>query len=81
DYNIYMGRLLTPKGKTLFPADMRLLCHWNLRAEIKANYNKGKEGLEKQRTTYEVMKRIIPQDIPQEVINADRYQWNPFTNT
>lgn len=81
DYNIYMGRLLTSKGKTLFPADMRLLCHWNLRDEIKANYNKGKEGLEKQRTTYEVMKRIIAQDIPKEVINADRYQWNPFTNT
>ena len=81
DYNIYMGHLLTPKGKTLFPADMRLLCHWNLRDEIKANYNKGKEGLEKQRTTYEVMKRIIAQDIPKEAINANRYEWNPFTNT
>ena len=81
DYNIYMGRLLTPKGKTIFPADMRLLCHWNLRDEIKANYNKGKEGLEKQRTTYEVMKRIIAQDIPKEVINADRFEWNPTTNT
>lgn len=81
DYNIYMGRLLTPKGKTIFPADMRLLCHWNLRDEIKANYNKGKEGLEKQRTTYEVMKRIIAQDIPKEVINADRFEWNPFNNT
>ena len=44
-----MGHLLTPKGKTIFPSDMRLLCHWNLRDEIKANYNKGKEGLEKQR--------------------------------
>ena len=31
DYNIYMGHLLTPKGKTIFPSDMRLLCHWNLR--------------------------------------------------
>lgn len=81
DYNIYMGRLLTSKGKTLFPADMRLLCHWNLRDEIKANYNKGKEGLEKQRTTYEVMKRIIAQDIPKEVINANRHEWNPTTNT
>lgn len=81
DYNIYMGRLLTQKGKTIFPADMRLLCHWNLRDEIKANYNKGKEGLEKQRTTYEVMKRIIAQDIPKEAINANRYEWNPTTNT
>ena len=45
---------------------MILLSHWNLRDEIKANYNKGKEGLDKQRTVYEVMKRIISQDIPVE---------------
>lgn len=81
DYNIYMGHLLTPKGKTIFPSDMRLLCHWNLRDEIKANYNKGKEGLEKQRMVYEVMKRIISQEIPKEVINSDRYEWNPYANT
>lgn len=81
DYNIYMGHLLTPKGKTIFPADMRLLCHWNLRDEIKANYNKGKEGLEKQRMVYEVMKRIISQEIPKEAINSDRYDWNPYANT
>lgn len=60
---------------------MRLLCHWNLRDEIKANYNKGKEGLEKQRMVYEVMKRIISQEIPKEVINSDRYEWNPYANT
>lgn len=81
DYNIYMGHLLTPKGKTIFPSDMRLLCHWNLRDEIKANYNKGKEGLEKQRMVYEIMKRIISQEIPKEVINSDRYEWNPYANT
>ena len=76
-----MGHLLTPKGKTIFPSDMRLLCHWNLRDEIKANYNKGKEGLEKQRMVYEVMKRIISQEIPKEVVNSDRYEWNPYANT
>lgn len=81
DYNIYMGHLLTPKHKTLFPSDMRLLCHWNLRDEVKANYNKGKDGLEKQRMTYEVMKRIISQEIPKEAINSDRYEWNPYDNT
>lgn len=81
DYNIFMGHLLTKDGKKLFPENMRLLCHWNLRDEIKANYNKGKEGLAKQRTVYEVMKRIIAQEIPQEVINSDRYDWNPYDNT
>ena len=58
-YNIYMGHVTNKKGQLLFPQDMILLSHWNLRDEIKANYNKGKEGLDKQRTVYEVMKRII----------------------
>ena len=80
-YNIYMGKLLNSKGKHIFPEDMMLLCHWNLRDEIKANYNKTKEGAEKQRTVYEVMKRIIAQDIPKEVINSNEYDWNPYTNT
>ena len=59
---------------------MILLSHWNLRDEIKANYNKGKEGLDKQRTVYEVMKRIIAQDIPVEVINSGKYEWDPYAN-
>ncbi len=80
-YNIYMGQLVDAKGKHLFPKDMVLLSHWNLRDEIKANYNKGNEGLTKQRTVYEVMKRIVAQDIPQEVINSGAPEWNPFTNT
>lgn len=80
DYNIYMGQVENRNGKKCFPMDKILLTHWNLRDEIKANYNKGKEGLEKQRTVYEVMKRIISQEIPVEVINSGKYTWNPFTN-
>ena len=80
-YNIYMGKLFNTKGKHIFPEDMMLLCHWNLRDEIKANYNKGKDGTEKQRTVYEVMKRVISQEIPKEVINSNEYDWNPYTNT
>ncbi len=80
-YNIYMGSLLNPKGQQIFPNDMILLSHWNLRDEIKANYNKGKTGLEKQRTVYEVMKRIISQEIPKEVINSGKYEWNPYNNS
>ena len=79
-YNIYMGHVMNKKGQHLFPKEMILLSHWNLRDEIKANYNKGKEGLDKQRTVYEVMKRIISQDIPVEVINSGTYEWNPYTN-
>lgn len=80
-YNIYMGHVLNAKGQKLFPEDKILLTHWNLRDEIKANYNKGKEGLDKQRTVYEVMKRIISQEIPVQVINSGAYDWNPYTNT
>ena len=79
-YNIYMGKLFNTKDKHIFPEDMMLLCHWNLRDEIKANYNKGNTGTEKQRTVYEVMKRVISQEIPVEVINSDEYDWNPYTN-
>lgn len=80
-YNIYMGHVLNAKGQKLFPEDKILLTHWNLRDEIKANYNKGKEGLDKQRTVYEVMKQIISQNIPTQVINSGAYDWNPYTNT
>ena len=69
DYNIFAGKLLNNEGKALFPADMKLLSHWNIRDEIKSNYGKA-EGLEKQRMLYEVMKRIITQEIPNEVINS-----------
>lgn len=79
-YNIYMGHVLDKKGGHLFPEEMVLLSHWNLRDEIKANYNKGKAGLDKQRAVYEVMKRIISQEIPVEVINSGKYEWNPYTN-
>jgi hypothetical protein len=79
-YNIYMGNLLDDKGKTHFPKEMKLLSHWNLRDEIKANYDKTEEGLTKQKMIYEVMLRIIDQSIPDSVINNPGYQWNPYTN-
>lgn len=81
DYNIYMGHVLDPKGKKNFDENMILLSHWNLRDEIKSNYNKGKTGLDKQRTIAKVIERIISQEIPKEAINSGEYDWNPFTNT
>lgn len=80
-YNIHMGNVQNKKDQFLFPKEMILLSHWNLRDEIKANYNKGEEGLDKQRTVYEVMKRIISQEIPVQVINSGTYEWNPYRNT
>jgi len=78
DYNIYMGYLVDEKGDTLFSKDKVLISHWGLRDELKSHY--GKDALHKQRMVYEVMKRIIDQSIPNEVINSDEYTWNPISN-
>jgi hypothetical protein len=80
NYNIYMGKLFDNTGKSRFPAAMKLITHWGLRDELKSNYSNKKDGLENQRLIYEVMKRIITQTIPKEVINSDKYTWNPYSN-
>ena len=75
-----MGKLVNDQGEALFPEDLRLITHWGLRDELKSNYS-DENGLEKQKMVYEVMKRIIDQSIPQQVINNNEYTWNPFSNT
>ncbi|HKM30901.1 MAG TPA: hypothetical protein VJX89_01970, partial [Bacteroidales bacterium] len=80
-YNIMMGNLLTEDGRHLFPEDMVLLSHWNLRDEIKSNYAPGPDALEKQRMIQQVMEHIVCQSIPECVINNDRYEWKPWSNT
>ncbi len=80
DYNIFMGSLLGPDLKAMFPADMKLICHWGIRDELKADYADKHRGLIKQQTIYRVMERIIRQEIPAVMINSNRYQWNPFSN-
>ena len=79
EYNIYADQLRNEKGEQLFPDGMRLLSHWNIRDEIKSNYDQPK-GLPKQEMLYNVMLRIINQDIPKQVINSNAFQWNPHTN-
>ena len=80
-YNIWMHHLLDDKGNRLFPAKMRLLEHWNLRDEIKANYSLDpKTGLPKQRMIQRVMERIVDQSIPEVVVDNPNVDWNPYTN-
>ncbi|MFW5805859.1 MAG: hypothetical protein ACOCVX_04955 [Bacteroidales bacterium] len=78
EYNIFMGYLLNQKGERLFPEDLKLISHWGLRDELKSHY--GEETLEAQEMIYQVMLRIISQEIPQQVINSDAYEWNPYDN-
>ncbi len=80
EYNIFAGRLQDPLGRQLFPENMKLLAHWNIRDEIRSNYGQA-DGYEKQDMLYQVMLRIINQDIPQEVINSDKLIWDPYSNT
>ena len=79
-YNIWMHHLIADKGRRLFPPKMRLLEHWNLRDEIKADYSEGDAGLPKQRAIVRVMERIIDQSIPNEVVDNPNVDWYPWTN-
>ena len=86
-YNIMMHCLRNEQGEQLWPEPMALLSHWNLRDELKSNYAVAKgEGLEarsreKQEMIYQVMLRIIRQEIPDCVVNSDQYLWAPYSNT
>lgn len=80
EYNIFMGKIVDNENKSYFPEDMKLISHWNLRDEIKSNYSFGLEGLKKQELIYDIMLRIINQDIPKDVINNGDFYWNPITN-
>ncbi len=80
EYNVWMHHLLNDKGDRLFPAKLRLLSHWNLRDELKAQYANGETGLERQRMIQRVMERIVDQTIPEAVIDNPHLDWNPFTN-
>jgi len=80
-YNIVMNNLRDNEGKQLFTNNLKLISHWGLRDELKANYSNKEEGLKKQKLIYEVMKRIITQEIPKDVINNETYIWNPHDNS
>lgn len=79
EYNIHMNQLVDTTGKKHFPKNMVLISHWGLRDELKSNYT-GEDGLYKQKTIYSVMKRIINQSIPREIINSNKFEWNPRIN-
>jgi hypothetical protein len=80
EYNIWMHHLVDDKGQRLFPAKLRLLSHWNLRDEIKADYADTSTGHAKQRTIQKVMERIVTQTIPDSVVNNPTVDWNPWSN-
>lgn len=80
EYNIFMGKLVDENNNRPFPQSLKLITHWGLRDELKSQYANDDEGLENQKMIYAVMKRIIDQSIPTEVINQGKMSWNPYTN-
>ena len=82
DYNVFMHHVVAGPWSAVerpFPRGLRLLSHWNLRDQIKAEYAKS-DGLARQRLIAKVMERIVAQEIPRAVVNDPRLDWNPATN-
>jgi hypothetical protein len=79
DYNLFMHHVLSEKGERLFPKGKRLLSHWNLRDELKAQYAQA-DGLARQRVIARALERIVDQTIPAAVVNEDAADWNPWSN-
>jgi hypothetical protein len=80
NYNIYMHNLLDTNKQRLFPEGLKLISHWGLRDELKAQYA-NPEGLPRQRMIQQVMERIVTQEIPKVVVDNPDVDWNPFTNS
>jgi hypothetical protein len=80
EYNIHMDRLRTRDGAGPFPRGLQLISHWGLRDELKSRYDEGAGGLLKQRMIYQVMRRIVCQEIPGAVRETAEVAWCPETN-
>jgi hypothetical protein len=79
-YNIALHHVLTKDGRRLFPAGLRLITHWNLRDEIKAQYASGDAAaVERQALVARVMDAIVRQSIPSAVIDNPLLDWTPET--
>ncbi len=80
-YNLFAHHLVTggPPATRPFPAGMRLLSHWNLRDQVKAEYP-APGGLDRQRLLQKAMERIVDQSIPAAVVNDPAVDWDPVSN-
>src|SRR5437016_1877782 len=76
-YNLWMHHVLTRDGTRLFPKGVRLISHWNLRDQIKAEYAEPDRarGLDRQRLIRSAMEHIVSQTVPRSVIDDPRLDW------
>ncbi|MBN2102813.1 hypothetical protein JW835_02130 [bacterium] len=80
NYNIFMHHILDEGGNRPFRPGLKLISHWGLRDELKAQYA-NPDGLKKQEIIYTIMNRIIKQQIPEMVINNPAVDWNLKDNS
>jgi len=75
-----MDHVVDGRGRPLFPPGLRLLPHWNLREEIRAQYREGKAGLPRQRALQRILERIAAGTVPAVVLDNPGVDWNPSSN-
>ena len=81
NYNIPMWLVEDNQGRRHWSKGTKLISHWGLRDEIKAAYADKERGLIKQHIIYGIMKSIVNQDIPMEIMQENEdYQWRPISN-
>ncbi len=79
NYNIPMGKIIGDQFIQHWPSDLKLISHWGLRDEIKANYADPVNGYAKQILIFNVMRQIINQKVPTEIYD-NNYRWYPPSN-
>ncbi|MCL2167711.1 MAG: hypothetical protein FWH59_01135 [Lentimicrobiaceae bacterium] len=81
NYNIPMGLIKNGSNNNYWAYNTKLISHWGLRDEIKAAYADAENGYIKQQLIYAVMKAIINQSIPMEILEENEgYYWKPVIN-
>jgi hypothetical protein len=74
--------LVDSTGKRWLPAGRKLLAHWLVREEVKANYGDREHGLARQRALMWVMARHIDGTIPAGVMDgSNTLDWDSERNT
>ena len=81
NYNVPMWLVIDSQGRHYWSKGTKLISHWGLRDELKAAYADTDRGVYKQQIIYGIMKAIINQTIPMEIMreNPD-YLWKPVSN-
>lgn len=73
---LYPSSLRDGDSGALFPADKRLLMHWNVRDEIRALYAEP-DGPRKQRLLYAAMEGVVSGRVPKAFYDSRDLLWDP----